>query len=168
MDWLNGGGGTVLLGAELALLCILVVYIMILQAKVTRLTRKYDMFMRGEDGNTLERKLAVEVRELREMTAAISSMVAEQENLSRVQHEALQHLGFVRYNAFGENGRPDSFSVTLLDGKADGLVLTSLTGMEETRLYAKRITNGQFMTRPSREEEQSLQQALRHEAEAAE
>lgn len=168
MNWLNGGSGTVLLGAVLALLCVSVIYIMVLQAKVTRLTRKYDMFMRGEDGNTLERKLAVEVRELREMTAAISSMVAEQENLSRVQHEALQHLGFVRYNAFEENGRPDSFSVALLDGKADGLVVTSLTGPEETRLYAKRITNGQFMTRPSREEEKCLQQALRHETEAAE
>lgn len=163
MEWINGSLSTVLLGALVAFLLILIFYVLWLNYKMNRLSRKYQQYMQGEDGQTLERKLAVEVRELREMTAAISSMVAEQEQLGALQNNALQKVGMVHYNAFTDGSQDDSFSLTLLDGKGNGVTLTTLSSREESRVYAKMVRNQQYIGRASREEEKSLEMALHHE-----
>ena len=155
MAWLTETTGSIMLGVLIALLVIVLVYVLVLYTQMRKLRQKYNLFMRGEDGKNLERKLATEVRELRELGASISAMGAAQENLSRVQHAALQQVGFVQYNAFAANGQQDSFSLTMLDGRGNGI-----SGSEETRVYAKETRVGRYLSRPSREEEESLARAL--------
>lgn len=160
MNLLDGSFDTILLSALIAFLLILIFYVMWLNHKMNRLTKKYEAYMQGEDGQTLERKLAVEVKELREMTAAMSSMVAAQEEMGKLQHSALQNVGLVQYNAFADSSQQDSFSLTLLDGRGCGLTLTALSSRDESRLYAKSVRNGHHVGRASREEEKSLELAL--------
>ena len=160
MAWLTETTCTIMLGVLIALLVIVLVYVLVLYTQMRQLRQKYNLFMRGEDGKTLERKLATEVRELRELGASISAMGAAQENLSRVQHAALQQVGFVQYNAFAANGQQDSFSLTMLDGRGNGVTVSAISGSEETRVYAKEIRVGRYLSRPSREEEESLARAL--------
>ncbi len=160
MNWISGTPDTIMMGILIAFLLILILYVLLLNYKMNRLTKKYNRYMLGEDGQTLERKLAVEVKELREMAASITSMIEEQEVLSRTQDSAIQNVGLVQYNAFPDSSQQDSFSLTLLDGRGSGLTLTALSSREESRIYVKAVRDGRHVGRASLEEEESLEQAL--------
>jgi len=77
--------------------------------------------------------------------------------------EGLSHvkkIGVVRFNPFNEMGGDHSFSLTILDGKDNGFILTSLHARERTRTYLKSITNGKSKQNLSKDEEKSLKIAL--------
>lgn len=149
------------LGVILALLLLfLVLQFFWLRSKVNRLYRKYKYFMAGEDGSSIEMKLSTEIRELRDMAVSSQHMLHQQELLATMQLQSFQKIGMVRYDAFDENGDKLSFSLTLLDGKNNGLILSSLSGHNSSRIYAKQVIAGQCREALSAEEAQSMDMAL--------
>ncbi len=96
------------------LLIVLFLYCLVLQSKINSLSKRYDYFMRGENGSSLERKLSVEVKELRDAAESIEGLFQQQEAIQATQHNTFQKIGFVKYNAFENIGNDLSFSVTLL------------------------------------------------------
>jgi transposase len=97
------------------------------------------------------------LRQLQSETVALRQRLHE---LEERQRDHLQRLALIRFRAFPEVGADLSFSLALLDGRGNGVVLTSLFGREETRLYAKPIRDGTSTYRLAPEEEQALNQAL--------
>lgn len=73
---------------------------------------------------------------------------------------AIQKVGFVRYNAFGDMGSDLSFSIALLDKFQNGFVLTSIYGREHTTSYAKPIKFGKSIYPLSVEEIQAIDRAI--------
>lgn len=71
----------------------------------------------------------------------------------------IQKVGLVRYNPFAETGGNFSFSLALLDGHDNGIVLSSLHGRGGTRVYTKTISKGQSESTLSDEEKQALKEA---------
>lgn len=73
----------------------------------------------------------------------------------------VQQIGFVRYNPFGNTGGDQSFCLCLLDGRGNGILLTSLHARQQTRIYTKEIVN--YKTKDSselsKEEQKCLQSA---------
>jgi hypothetical protein len=73
-----------------------------------------------------------------------------------------QKMGFIRFNPFSHTGGDQSFAICLLDENNDGIVISSLHSRENTRVYAKKLTNG---TSPdqilSKEEKSVINQALK-------
>lgn len=61
--------------------------------------------------------------------------------LAQTVRPHIQKIGFVRYNPFGNTGGDQSFCLCLLDGRGDGILLTSLHAREQTRIYTKEIRN---------------------------
>jgi len=72
---------------------------------------------------------------------------------------AVQGVGLVRFDAFPGSGGHFSFALALVDAEANGVVLTALSGREETRIYAKRLTQGRCDQALSPEESQAVQEA---------
>ena len=72
----------------------------------------------------------------------------------------LQKWALLRYKAFANTGGEQSFSLVILDRKGDGVVLSSIYGLEESRVYAKAIKNGKSSYPLSEEEQQVLARAL--------
>ena len=142
------------------LLAFLILQFFWLRAKVNRLYRKYKYFMMGEDGGSIEMKLSTEVRELRDMVESSQSMLHQQELLATMQLKSFQKIGLVRYDAFDETGDKLSFSLALLDGKNNGVVLSSLAGHDSSRIYAKAVTGGECREALSAEEAESIGIAL--------
>lgn len=146
------------------ILAVLLVFLILqffwLRAKVNRLYRKYKYFMMGEDGGSIEMKLSTEVRELRDMVESSQGMLHQQELLATMQLKSFQKIGLVRYDAFDETGDKLSFSLTLLDGKNNGVVLSSLAGHDASRIYAKAVTGGECKEALSAEEAESIGIAL--------
>ena len=72
---------------------------------------------------------------------------------------SLRHLAVVRFNALSEVGGRFSFSVALLDDNANGIVLTSIQGTNQARIYAKAIFESACDVPLSPEEEQAIEAA---------
>jgi hypothetical protein len=81
---------------------------------------------------------------------------------------SVRHVSLLRYDAFEDVGGRLSFSCAMLDDHGSGVVLTSINGRQETRVYAKPIAAGRSSHNLSSEEEEAIRQALAAPAEAVE
>lgn len=83
--------------------------------------------------------------------------------IKEIEHSTnfyLQKIGFYRFNPFDDTGGDQSFSLSLLDNKKNGIVFTFLHSRETTRVYAKEIKNGKSEKFSlSKEEETVIAQA---------
>lgn len=148
------------IGVVIVVFLFILLQYVLLRNKLNRLAKKYKYFMNGEDGGSIELKLSTEVRELREMVASSENMLHQQELLATMQLQAFQKVGLVRYDAFDDTGDKLSFSLTVLDGKNNGFILSSLAGHDTSRIYAKKVVNGQCREALSSEEAESINIAL--------
>ncbi len=74
----------------------------------------------------------------------------------------------MRFDAFEDMGGRLSFSAALLDGRGDGVVITSINGRQESRSYAKPVARGASVHNLSDEEQQAIQEALGADRQIAE
>lgn len=72
----------------------------------------------------------------------------------------LQHQGLVRFQAFPNIGGDQSFGLALLDGDGNGIVLSSIFGRDESRIYCKPVEKGKSSYTLSKEEQQAIDLAL--------
>lgn len=84
----------------------------------------------------------------------------EVEVLKKDVNSCMQRVGLVRFRAFDDVGCDLSFSVALLDGNSDGVIITSLYGRQESRVYAKPVKEGKSTYPLSPEEIEALNQAV--------
>lgn len=54
----------------------------------------------------------------------------------------IQNISLKRYNPYRDTGGNQSFSLSLLNGKGDGFIITSLHSRSGTRVFAKPVKNG--------------------------
>ena len=73
----------------------------------------------------------------------------------------IQKVGLVKFNPFNETGGDHSFSLALLDGNKNGIIITSLHTRERTRLYLKEVISGKPKIELSNDEEQALKESLK-------
>ena len=82
--------------------------------------------------------------------------------LKKTRENAIPHIqkvGLQRFNPFSELGGDHSFSLALLDGNEDGIILTGLHTRERTRVYIKHIKKGKSIYELSKEEKKALTKA---------
>lgn len=72
----------------------------------------------------------------------------------------LQNWALVRFKAFQNTGSDQSFALSLLDAAGDGVVLSSLFGREESRVYCKPVERGQSIYPLTEEEKEVITMAL--------
>ena len=154
-----------IIGILIAAIILLVFQMLSLRAKMSRINKKYNYFMTGENGISLERKLSVEIRELRDMTRSAEDMIQQEQALFNTQNFSFQKIGLIRYDAFDDTGDKLSFSLTIMDGMNNGFILSSLVGRDNSRIYAKRIIEGQCRDALSSEEAESINIALQSRGE---
>jgi Protein of unknown function (DUF4446) len=70
--------------------------------------------------------------------------------------QSLRHVALVRYDAFGDLSGQLSFSAAILDDHGDGLVISSVHALGESRTYAKGVIEGLCHTTLTHEEQQAL------------
>ena len=146
--------------ATIVLVIALLVYCVILHIRLGSLKKKYDFFMQGDNGASLERKLSVEVSEIRDAAKGLESLLSEQLAIRNIQSNTIQKIGFIKYNAFENIGNDLSFALTLLDGNNNGICISSIYGRNESRIFSKPIVKGKSLVSLSQEELESLNEAL--------
>ena len=146
--------------ATIVLVITVLVYCVILHIRLGSLKKKYDFFMQGDNGASLERKLSVEVSEIRDAAKGLESLLTEQAAIRNIQSNTIQKIGFIKYNAFENIGNDLSFALTLLDGNNNGICISSIYGRNESRIFSKPIVKGKSLVSLSQEELESLNEAL--------
>ena len=155
----------IIAGVVAVLLLALLIYIGILNRRVSRLNKKYEFFMQDETGKSMEAKLREDVAHLHELQDSMELIHKTQKDILAVQNHCFRKIGFVKYNAFDNIGNNLSFAFTVLDGKNDGFCLSSVYGRNESRIFAKPIVDGKCLYGMSEEEKESLDNALQYAGE---
>lgn len=109
-----------------------------------------------------------QARSIRRLEHAVRALNATDRRQGGLIEGAVRHVGLLRYDAFEDVGGRLSFSCALLDDHGNGVVVTSINGRQDTRVYAKPIAEGRSPYNLSVEEEEAIRQALAGPREAVE
>jgi hypothetical protein len=96
---------------------------------------------------------------LKRLEGAIRSLGAMDKRQAEEIATTIRHVALLRYDAFEDVGGRLSFSCALLDDQGTGVVLTSINGRHETRVYAKPIEQGRSGYNLSAEEVETIRRA---------
>jgi hypothetical protein len=134
-------------------------------ARLGRLERRYKALVgagQGEAGGTLTlgELLAGQGELLDKAASDLKGLSAKVAVIEQAVHGSVQHVGLVRFNPFQETGGDQSFALALLDGRGDGIVISSLHSRAATRFYAKPIKRGASQLSLSEEESKAVRMAL--------
>lgn len=107
-----------------------------------RTVANYNRLTRGATDKTLS-EIFKEFLEQEKLThQELKDVRQEMRNLGEESQKFIQKIGVVRFNPFSDTGGDQSFTLALLDGKNNGIVVTSLYARSGVRWYVKRIKNG--------------------------
>jgi hypothetical protein len=84
---------------------------------------------------------------------------ADDAALAQRLERAVRHVGLVRFDAFDNTAGAQSFSLALLDDSGDGIVMTSIYGRGEYRVYAKPVAD-RIAGRLTEEEREAIDSAF--------
>ena len=141
------------------IMILLLVATIILIIKVRSLTKKYNFFMEGSDGRTLESAILTRFKEI-DILKEESRYTSERLNVAcETLVTAYQKIGIVKYDAFKEMGGKLSFSLCLLDDENNGFILTSVHTREGCYTYIKEIIKGESFVVLATEERRALEEA---------
>ncbi len=149
----------ILLGMTAIIFIALLIFINI-NLKLSKMNRRYQKLMQGVEGANLERLLHAHIEEVREVVGQVNTLSNQCKEINIMCNNSLQNVGVVRFNAFDDTGSDLSFAIALLDGHRNGLVVSSLFGRSESRVYAKPIVNGQSTYLLTTEEKEAISKAV--------
>lgn len=129
-------------------------------AKCSSLKKKYNAFMQGKDGKSLEDDILFRLEQIDEL---IESNAANERNIDLIfkrLQTSFQKYGMVKYDAFDEMGGKLSFTLAMLNERNDGYVLNVVHSREGCFSYVKEIIAGNPILSLSPEEQEALEDAL--------
>lgn len=139
---------------------VLLVAVIICIVKMNKLYRRYDLFMRGKDAETLEDTIMDILDELDGMRGKDRAIKDSMKVLSKQVKDSFQKFGFVKYNAFKGMGGNLSFVIAMLNDNNSGFVLDVVHSREGCYIYLKEVEEGATEVLLGNEEQEALEQAL--------
>ena len=148
-----------IVGFSLLSLALLIAFI-VCTIKMNKLYRRYDLFMRGKDAETLEDVILKRFDD-------IDTLIKENDNKTQQIAEIFENMkytvqkcGIVKYDAFREMGGKLSFALVMLDKRNTGYVMNAMHSREGCYIYVKEIIEGESYIPLGDEEKQALEKAL--------
>jgi len=138
--------------ALFSLLAIVMVLIIWVILRLRRIDRVRKEFLPSDTGRDLEQVLVDQNRSITQLSNDLNTLNDRLTDLTIINKSNFQKLGFVRFNPFEDAGANMSFSLSLLDGQDNGIIISSLHGREGTRIYAKTVDGGKSKFKLTEEE----------------
>lgn len=143
-----------------ALILVLIVWCIVLVAKLSALRKRYDAFMNGSDGKSLEDSFQKKFDNMDYINEKLREIDIRLNGIDDNLLKTYQKIGIVKYDAFKEIGGTLSFVLTLLTKENDGFILNSMhSNSEGCYTYIKEVKKGEVFVTLSDEESQSLEEA---------
>jgi len=151
-----------ILGAMALIIFLLFILIVILFKAVNKVEQRYRKLMRGASNTNLESLITTQLENIDKANTISQETLKRCDRLSETMSECVQKVAIMRYRAFEDVGSDLSFSIAILDGNNDGIVLTGLYGRQQSTTYAKPIDNGISRYDLSEEELSVIQEAIKN------
>ena len=139
---------------------VLLVLVIVQSIRIGRAVDAYRQLVRDGAGGSLDDVLQTHVARVEEVRSRLGEIDALQATLEQRSQASIQHIGLVRFNPFEDTGSDQSFALAMLDDRRDGVVISSLHGRSNTRLFAKPVEGGSSSHTLSDEEAQAIRVAL--------
>ncbi|MCR4425825.1 MAG: DUF4446 family protein [Firmicutes bacterium] len=136
------------------------VLLIVLNLRLRSLLRRYRALLGGSEGKNVETVLMDYMGQTKTLASTLEQTTEKLKDLETAALRHVQRVGIVRFNAFDDVGGEQSFALALLDAGANGVVVSSLCGREETRVYAKPIKAGRSNHTLSTEEIRAIARAI--------
>jgi hypothetical protein len=136
----------------------------ILSLKIRGIRKRTRELFSGDKVPDLENLLIEQAKSIKILDKDIQELFDISNQINALASKGLHKVGIIRFNPFKDVGGDQSFAIALLNGKGNGLTLSSLYSREGTRIYAKSIIAGESEKHPLTEEEkQAIKMALEKE-----
>ncbi len=143
-----------------ALLLLLLILVIIQTVRLSKISKKYQKFMSGKNAKSLEKDIMGLYEDNKFIKTSTEKNRKDIELLFHKFEGALQRIGIVKYDAFGQMGGQLSFSLALLDEGNNGFILNSVHSSDGCYSYTKIIKNGLCDISLGEEEQQALDMAM--------
>src|SRR6266516_5405077 len=151
---------TLLLYLTLTLCGLLALSVVALGLRLRGIRRSYARLLDSGDHGDLLSLVSGQIEAAGQLRGTLDLISRETAQLRQRLSTVIRTVGFTRYNAFPGSGGELSFSAAFLDEAGNGMVLSSINGRSESRLYAKQIVNGRCGHGLSDEERAAIAMAI--------
>ena len=151
-------------GIIIIILLILVVFLLVrsisYNMRLSRLERRYKIFMKGSDAQSLEKVFVRKFAQIDRMYEAKDDHDHVILCLKKNMEKMFNKYGVEKYDAFDDVGGKLSFALALLDKENTGLILNAVHSRDNCFLYLKEIVKGESYVMLSQEEVEALRKAV--------
>lgn len=158
-QYLGFSSDYVILGLA-ALVLIMIILLIVFIVQMSKLKKRYRIFMQGNDAKSLEDTLVYRLEQVDELIEANASNERNIDAIFKNMQSCFQKFGLVKYDAFNEMGGKLSFSLCMLDEKNTGYIINAMHSREGCYTYVKEVIDGNSIIQLAEEEQQALDQAL--------
>ncbi len=138
----------------------LLVWDLLLQRELSRLKKNAKVLFAGKAASDLEAVILGQQARCQQLEQAVTLLKDMDQRIIDTLAYAVQKVGVVRFNPFGEVGGNQSFAVAWLDNFNSGVIMLSLYSRDGVRIYAKPVKEGRSEYQLSKEEEEALRLAM--------
>ncbi len=138
----------------------LAVWVALLQRSEALLRRRLRRVLPGGEQVSLDEVMSRQLGLIESLDTRVDALNKLQHELEAITQRTIQKVGVVRYNPFADTGGDQSFAIALLDPNGNGLIVSSLHGRTETRVFAKPVQGGRSRYPLSDEEQDAIKKAL--------
>lgn len=151
-------------GIIIIILLILVVFLLVrsisYNMRLSRLERRYKIFMKGSDAQSLEKVFVRKFSQIDRLYEAKEDHDHDILFLKKNMEKMFNKYGVEKYDAFDDVGGKLSFALALLDKENTGLILNAVHSRDNCFLYLKEIVKGESYVMLSQEEVEALRKAV--------
>lgn len=144
-----------------AVIIILIILLIVFITQMSKLKKRYRIFMRGKNAKSLEDTLIYRLDQIDELN---QNNATNERNINLIFSKlegCFQRSGLVKYDAFNEMGGKLSFAYALLDEEKSGVIINSVHSREGSYTYIKEVIGGNPVHNLSNEEAEALETALK-------
>lgn len=149
----------ILIGMFLIVIAAIVVTAICLN-KLSKLNQKYEKFMKGKDGKSLEEAVTKRFAEVDKLIEENKKKTVEIADIFDNLKISVQKVGIVKYDAFNEMGGKLSFSLAMLNKENTGFIINAMHSREGCYTYIKEIIRGESYIPLGTEEKEALEKAM--------
>ena len=127
---------------------------------VSKLKKRLDSFLMGQDGTSLEQDIVQLYQDNRQLKTITEKNKKDIRTLYKKAEVSFKKMGLIKYDAFHQMGGQLSFCLALLNENNDGFIINSVHSTEGCYSYTKEIRNGDCSIALGKEEAEALAIAM--------
>lgn len=131
---------------------IMLIMIIVLFGKLKAFSKKRNAVLEDAKVGDIVDCLSEQADKLEKIFMHLEKIDSKQADITKELSYCIKNVGIARFDAYSDVGGQQSCAIVLTDSHKNGIVLSNLYGRQDSRIYIKKLSNGNA-ERPLSEEE---------------